>query len=85
MYNDLSPQTIDHINLILDDNRISNLRAVTGSDNIIKQRIRCDNKTRSKGIYQTKYNKKWCAAACLNGKRYFLGSFLYERRSCKFL
>lgn len=69
---------IDHINGVRHDNRISNLRLATKSQN---QQNRSASKkpggksSRFVGCYYHPRNKKWTAAITAYGKRMWLGSF----------
>ena len=56
---------IDHINRIRDDNRISNLRLVTHSENL--------QNTVAKGVYLDKRCKKFVAEIMCQGERIYLG------------
>lgn len=58
------------------DNRKSNLRIVSISENNINQKIRKDNKSGYKGINWDKEEKKWCCRIQINKKRLFLGYFI---------
>lgn len=59
---------IDHINGNKSDNRISNLRSVTGSQN-------AQNKQKAAGVSWHKRAKKWQAHVCIYKKRRYLGLF----------
>jgi hypothetical protein len=66
---------IDHINQIRDDNRWSNLRVVSHSENLRNARISKRNTSGKLGVsFNTKSNK-WVAIGTQNGKRKFLGYF----------
>jgi len=62
---------IDHRNNIRSDNRISNLRSVTRSQNL-------HNKPRVKGCTFCKSKRKWIANICINYKIKYIGSFSTE-------
>jgi len=69
---------IDHINGVRHDNRISNLRVVTASEN--RQNLA---KVRGKtslwiGVSWSKAKKRWSADIRINGKHKNLGTFLSE-------
>lgn len=67
---------IDHANAIRDDNRISNLREATRSENLGNQRrAQSSNKTGLLGVSWRSANKKFCAHIDLNGERTTLGLF----------
>lgn len=71
----LPPDDTDHINGIRGDNRISNLRPATRSENTINQGIRCNNTSGYKGVYWDKQREKWHARCRADGKTYYLGRF----------
>lgn len=71
------PETIDHINGIRDDNRISNIRPSTNGQNSMNHPTRSDNKSGIKGVHFNKEFKKWCAYISINNKRIHLGYFKY--------
>lgn len=64
--------TIDHINRIKNDNRISNLRDVT---QFINCQNRSDNKSGIVGVYWDKRESKWRAKIRKDGKMVGLGYF----------
>lgn len=64
---------IDHINRKRCDNRISNLRQVTSSQNRQNTDVRIDNKSGAKGVFWYHKRNKWIAYIRFNGKRYSLG------------
>lgn len=67
---------LDHANAIRDDNRISNLREATRSENLGNQRrAQSSNKTGLLGVSWRSANKKFCAHIDLNGERTTLGLF----------
>lgn len=59
---------IDHINGDKSDNRISNLRLATPSQN-------AQNRQNSSGVHLCKSSGKWISQIGHEGKRYFLGRF----------
>lgn len=64
-------KVVDHINGDRLDNRRSNLRVCTQSQNLMNQKIRQDSESRLKGVYWHKQNNRWYAR--FRGKS--LGSF----------
>ena len=60
---------IDHINRVKTDNRISNLRSVTKSENAM-------NMKNVQGVYFCKRSKRWIAHIMVNYKRKHLGTFI---------
>jgi len=68
---------IDHEDETGSNNRLSNLRPATKSENA--QNIRLahrDNEAGLLGVLRVPYNNKWAAQICINGKRKHLGCFL---------
>lgn len=65
---------IDHANLNKSDNRWSNLRLATRSENTANRPPAINNATGWKGVHWHKANKKWTAAIG-NGGSTYLGSF----------
>lgn len=66
---------IDHVNGIRDDNRISNLRAVTAQENLKNQKIRVTNTSGFTGVNWHKPLKKWAVQINFNKKRIHIGVF----------
>ena len=69
------PKQLDHKNTICDDNRITNLRCATNSQNAANRKIRVDNKSGFKGVSWHKGSNKWSARIGHNGKRRTIGYF----------
>lgn len=69
------PQNIDHVNGIRTDNRLSNLRAASPSDNARNTKIRMDNSSGRIGIHWSATKGKWEAAIQSSGVRHHLGTF----------
>lgn len=59
---------LDHKNLNRLDNRKTNLRFCTKSQNSINRGKRCDNTSGYRGIHWNKNAKRWFAKLILNGK-----------------
>lgn len=66
---------IDHKNLDRADNRISNLRNSTMSQNVANAKIRSNNTSGMKGVSWNKNRRKWRAYISFNNKRIELGMF----------
>lgn len=64
---------VDHINRNRDDNRITNLRVVSGSENAFNSGIR---KTNTVGVFGvTERNGRFLAQISAHNKKHWLGSF----------
>jgi hypothetical protein len=68
-------EKVDHIDLDGLNNRRSNLRLATSTENARNQRIRKNNMSGYKGVCWDKINQKWVAQIRLNGKSKHLGLF----------
>lgn len=66
---------IDHVNGIRDDNRISNLRTASSSQNCQNSKKRSDNRSGIKGVHRNHLKQKWVAQIRVGGKLIHLGSF----------
>lgn len=66
---------VDHINHKRDDNRVSNLRLVSRSDNMKNTSIRKSNSSGFTGVSWCSTSKKWKAQIQVNGKKISLGYF----------
>ena len=66
---------IDHINHVRDDNRLCNLRFVTGSENSKNQSVSSKNTTGVTGVHFSKARKKYRAQIKVNRKIISLGMF----------
>lgn len=66
---------VDHINGNGLDNRISNLRVATDSQNACNRRTPTHNKSGFKGVWWHKRYQHWQASISVNGKRKHLGVF----------
>lgn len=76
IYNGQWPeQFIDHINGIRDDNRISNLRCASVTDNNRNMRISVRNNSGYVGVFWSKVANKWGTTICDNGQPVHLGYF----------
>jgi hypothetical protein len=68
-------QEIDHKNTIKDDNRWSNLRLSTRSQNRSNRPKQLNNKSGYKGVHWNSKRKKWISKIIKENKVYFLGYF----------
>lgn len=66
---------IDHINHIRSDNRFSNIREVTHSENKRNVPIRSDNTSGVTGVFWDKSINKWVSQIMFDNKSVYLGSF----------
>jgi hypothetical protein len=66
---------IDHINGNKSDNRISNLRLATRSENCRNSKLSPLNTSGSKGVSWNKARNKWTAQIKINGRQKHLGVF----------
>ncbi len=70
------PETpLDHKNGQRDDNRISNLRLASQSQNIANAKISARNSSGFKGVSKIARNGLWMASIKVNGKSRNLGQF----------
>lgn len=75
MYGEVSAATIDHIDMNPSNNKISNLRQATHSENKWNTRKRRDNTSGFKGVRWHQVHKKWYARITYLGKEFFIGHF----------
>lgn len=73
--------TVDHINHDTLDNRKSNLRVCTQSQNNMNTRKYSNNKSGYKGVMWHKYSKRWCAEIRANKKKIHLGYFVSKEEA----
>ena len=71
------PETyIDHINRIKPDNRIENLREVSGTCNVRNMGNRISNKSGVKGVQWDYERKKWHVRIAINQKTKHVGRYI---------
>lgn len=73
--NPVNKQCVDHINGIITDNRIKNLRWATKIENGQNSKTHKNNTSGSKNVYWSKKAKKWKVAFKINGKSKHFGYF----------
>ena len=74
---------VDHHNHDRLDNRRSNLRVATRSQNNANQRKRTGTVSRFKGVWWIADRKKWGAQICVNGKHHRIGRFATEEEAAQ--
>lgn len=68
-------EQVDHINLDRSDNRISNLRAATSSENKCNTKAKSTNTSGFKGVCWHKQRSRWHAQIAVAGKHKSLGLY----------
>lgn len=78
------PENVDHINRDRSDNRWSNLREATFSENSQNSNGKTSiRKSKFKGTYLDKRVNRWTSSIRSKGKRYYLGYFDLEEDAAK--
>lgn len=75
VYGEIPNTDIDHINRNRSDNRISNLRIASRSENNINSKLYSHNTSRFRGVSFSKERNKWESKIKHNGKTLHLGRF----------
>lgn len=75
MYGYIPDCDIDHINGIRDDNRISNLRLATRSQNNANSKVASHNTSGYKGVWFDKSRNKFVSQIKINGTNKHIGRF----------
>lgn len=74
VYGSFPSEYLDHINGDKSDNRISNLRLATHSENLRNKGKNKNNKSGFKGVIFSP-SKKWIAQVSVNGVKQYLGTY----------
>jgi hypothetical protein len=69
-------ELVDHINQIKDDNRWSNLRQATVSENNINSKKQKNNKSGYRGVYWDSKNQMWRVQIKYKSKHRYLGRYV---------
>lgn len=75
VHGDWPSMYLDHVNRIPSDNRMSNLREVTLSQNQQNKLLQKNNKSGYKGVSWNRSMQRWVANIKVNRKKYYLGVF----------
>lgn len=75
IYGELPTGNLDHINRIRTDNRISNLRIASNSQNCMNCTIYSSNTSGQKGVNFSKKHNTWIVRCRVNNIRYYLGCY----------
>lgn len=67
------PEEIDHKNHVRDDNKIANLREVTGKENKKNLSLQSNNTSGVTGVSRHKHSDRWQSSIKVNRKTIFLG------------
>lgn len=70
-----APSAIDHKNMVKSDNRWSNLRLASVSQNKMNQGMRPDNVSGFKGVHWVTREGRWRAAISVGGQKTHIGMF----------
>ena len=73
----------DHINRNKLDNRRSNLRMATKSQNMVNTDLRITNTSGYRGVYWDKNRNKWVAEIMIHYKKKHLGRFIHKEDAAK--
>lgn len=70
-----TPSVIDHIDGDISNNKITNLRAATNTQNQFNSKKRSDNTSGVKGVLWSKRLQKWFVQIKVDGKQKYCGSY----------
>jgi hypothetical protein len=74
-YGEYPLSDVDHINGNRADNRISNLRLATRSQNVLNSDMKSNNKSGYKGVSWDKAKRRWRVCCSVSGKNVHVGYF----------
>jgi hypothetical protein len=74
-------EQIDHINRTPNDNRVENLRWITGSNNSRNTKNRKEKTSSYRGVSWDKSRNKWSSNITINRKHIYLGRFKTEEEA----
>lgn len=77
-YGEWPSEQIDHINGVVNDNRILNLRVVSPSGNARNRSRRSDNTSGTMGVSWMTQHQKWKASITNRGQQIYLGIFTHK-------
>ena len=75
VYGDWPKSHLDHINRQRADNRLSNLREATNTENLQNMGLMSNNTSGYKGVSYQKHRRKWQCHISTGSKRVFLGLY----------
>lgn len=74
-YKEWPPEQIDHIDGDGLNNKLSNLRCVSNTQNQRNASRKRTSKSGVNGVYWCKLREKWVSQICIDGKQCYLGAF----------